>query len=164
MFEEIDAFVAIFSIIYGLVGIVGILIGFLIIQRRYISKMVGSLDDISETVEALNTTVRNASEFLGGSSELLEGISRIFYDIGGSLPLVGRSFRELGRNLGTISANMHGFRQSIDSFENKWGDSLEKVGGLRKGGIPKIKVLIGVLLAWLIGLHLILVLIGLTLL
>ena len=159
----LNSVVAIFSIVFGLVGIVGILAGYILIHKKLIGNAMRSLGDLSETVDELNSTIRNASEFLGGSTDLLDGISRVFYDMGGSLPLVGRSFKELGRSLGVISTNMHGFRQSIDSFEGRWSGSLEKIGSLGKDGLPKIKILMGVLMAWLIGLHLILILIGLTL-
>lgn len=160
----VASIVAPFLIVFGSVGIVGILTGYIIIHQMFIKNLIDSLDGLSEATGALNSTVRSASDFLGTSTDILDGISKIFYDIGGSLPLVGRSFRDMGNSLGGISTNMHGFRQNIDNFESKWGGSLEKIGILKKGGKSTIRILIGIIMAWLIGLHLSLILIGLALL
>ncbi|MDY6964396.1 MAG: hypothetical protein SVM80_00290 [Halobacteriota archaeon] len=152
---------AIFLIVFGSVGILAVIFGYLSIRRSALFGIVGSLDNFAETADTLNSTVHNASEFLGTSTPIIDGVSRIFFDIGGSLPLVGRSFRELGKSLGTISTNMYTFKESIDDFEEKWSSSIEGIGRVRGGGgLPSIKLIISGVMAWLAALHLILIFIG----
>ena len=159
---EFPDIVAVALIAFGFIGIVVVTLGYLSIRKSPIFRLSDTLDDLTETAENINRTVRSASEFLGTSTPILDGVSRIFYDMGGSLPLVGRSFKELGKNLGVMSNSMYTFKESIESFEEKWNASMDGMGPLREGGLPSIKLIIAGLITWLISLHVVLILVGMA--